>query len=273
MASSARLSHAALAAAALLFIAGEAGPLQASLTTSGASSVSARCEKSSATVGALEPVSTPAEVPMYAARGKPGSGERMVFLHGMCGRTDFAEALTGATFSYGSLLVPQGDVPCPDRSGTTWSYDLEALDSRVLSGLSTLGVEQRDDVILIGYSMGATRAEELARKVPLRYRRLILIGGPKLPSPAGLSHVEGVVFMAGERDRQDLMRRGALRMQAAGIPATFLELPGAAHGELGPDGERVLREALSWLSRGQPSTRREARGSSQSKRCDAVSLR
>lgn len=271
MPSSAGLSQAALIGAALLFMPAKTGELRASQNSSNAPAPLG-CEESSARPGALEPVSTPAETPVLAVRGKRGSHDRMVFLHGMCGRPEFADAVKGSAFAFGTLLVPQGDVACPNRPGSTWSYDLEALDRRVLSGLSTLGIQERDDVVLIGYSMGATRAEELARKVPARYTRLILIGGPEVPSPAGLSHLSAVVFMAGERDRQDLMRRGAARMQAAGIRATFMELPGAAHGEMGPHGERVLSEALTWVSQGH-GARPEAQPMSHASSCAAVSLR
>ncbi|HOU94337.1 MAG TPA: hypothetical protein PLU22_24970, partial [Polyangiaceae bacterium] len=37
------------------------------------------------------------------------------------------------------------------------------------------------------------------------------------------------------------------RLGAAGLRARFFLLPGAAHGEYGRDGARVLHEALAWL--------------------------
>ena len=54
-------------------------------------------------------------------------------------------------------------------------------------------------------------------------------------------------MMAGSRDRQDRMRAGERAFRAAGIPATYRVLPGAGHGEMGPEGERVMGEALAWL--------------------------
>jgi hypothetical protein len=56
-------------------------------------------------------------------------------------------------------------------------------------------------------------------------------------------------MMAGSRDRQDRMRAGARAFLAAGIPATYIVLPGAAHGEMGPEAERAMGEALDWLQR------------------------
>ena len=44
------------------------------------------------------------------------------------------------------------------------------------------------------------------------------------------------------------MREGAAEFRAAGIPATFIELPGIGHGHgLGPDAERVMNEAFDFI--------------------------
>jgi hypothetical protein len=43
------------------------------------------------------------------------------------------------------------------------------------------------------------------------------------------------------------MREGARRIAAAGIPATYLEMPGCTHGNVA-DGERVFGEAFDWLA-------------------------
>ncbi len=36
------------------------------------------------------------------------------------------------------------------------------------------------------------------------------------------------------------------KLLARGVPATFIELPKARHGQL-PDAERLMGEALAWL--------------------------
>jgi len=59
----------------------------------------------------------------------------------------------------------------------------------------------RSDILVLGYSQGASRAEALARKCPERYTRLVLIAAPTVVSARGLASLRGAVMMAGERDR------------------------------------------------------------------------
>jgi hypothetical protein len=99
----------------------------------------------------------------------------------------------------------------------------------------------------MGYSLGVPRALDLVRRSRGRYTRLILIAAPAVPSAQGLSGVRRALMMAGERDRKDLMQRGVRVMKRAGIESEFMTLPGAAHGEMGPEAERVMGEALAWL--------------------------
>ena len=54
-----------------------------------------------------------------------------------------------------------------------------------------------EDVILMGYSQGASRAEALARKWPKRYTRLVLIAAPTVASPRGLSTLRAAVATPG----------------------------------------------------------------------------
>ena len=98
----------------------------------------------------------------------------------------------------------------------------------------------------MGYSEGASRAEALAQRFPDRYSRVILIGAPVAPSALRLAKVRGAVMMAGERDAQEPMKAGARALVAASIPATFIGIPGASHGQMG-DGERLMRQAFDWL--------------------------
>ncbi len=54
-------------------------------------------------------------------------------------------------------------------------------------------------------------------------------------------------MMAGERDRQDLMKAGSRAMAGAGIPSTFMVIPQATHGAMGPTPEKTMGAALEWL--------------------------
>jgi hypothetical protein len=77
------------------------------------------------------------------------------------------------------------------------------------------------------------------------------MGAPSAPSARGLTELRAAVTMAGERDRKDLMRLGAQRLQAAGVPTVFRIIPEATHGAMGPTPERTMGDVLSWIY-GQP---------------------
>ena len=188
---------------------------------------------------------------LRGARG-PGLG---VFLHGLCGHgMGYLQAFQFAASDFGKFVAPHGDVPCGDGTYRSWSQRIEALEEHIELALLASGAIELRDVTLVGYSLGATRALTLARRYPERYRALILIAAPSTPTPQGLAHLKGAVMMAGGRDRQDKMKAAARAFERAKVPSTFLELPEAAHGEMGPEAERVMGEALRWLEeRASPS--------------------
>jgi predicted esterase len=194
----------------------------------------------------LNPNETP---PTFVLRGEPRGKARLVFLHGMCGHAlGYAQSFQWSAAKKGTLVAPQGDRVCGQGPWALWSGDLVALDRRIVDAFRSLGDrEPIDDIVLMGYSQGATRAEALARKWPERYTRLILLGAPKASSAQGLSSIRAAVMMAGERDRQDQMKAGMRAFRAAGIPATFMVIPKATHGAMGPTPEETMGAALDWL--------------------------
>jgi pimeloyl-ACP methyl ester carboxylesterase len=173
----------------------------------------------------------------------------MVFLHGMCGHgLGYAQAFQFSAAKWGTLIAPQADVVCGKGPWAKWSGNLDALDARIQAAFIALGLpEPIEDVVVVGYSQGATRAEALARRWPKRYTRLVLMAAPQTPSPRGLSSLSSAVMMAGSRDRQDLMKAGARALLAAGIPTTYKVIPEATHGAMGPTPEKTMGEALEWL--------------------------
>lgn len=187
--------------------------------------------------------------PTFVMRGAPHGAARMVFLHGMCGHgLGYAQSFQFNAAKKGLLIAPQGDMVCGKGPWAMWSHDAKALDARITAAFRALGdSEPIDDVLVIGYSQGATRAEALARAWPKRYTRLILMGAPGAPSARGLGKLRGTVMMAGERDRQDQMRAGVRSMLAANIPSTFILILEATHGAMGPEPEKTMGEALDWL--------------------------
>jgi pimeloyl-ACP methyl ester carboxylesterase len=196
----------------------------------------------------MEALHPDAKPPTFVMRGSPKGEARMVFLHGMCGHgLGYAQSFQFSAAKKGTLVAPQGDRSC-GGPWAAWSSDLEALDARIVAAFRELGhADPIDDVLLMGYSQGASRAEALARKWPARYTRLILMAAPAAISPRGLSSLRAAVMMAGERDRQDLMKAGRRAMLAAGIPSTFIVIPEATHGAMGPTPEKTMGEALDWL--------------------------
>lgn len=55
--------------------------------------------------------------------------------------------------------------------------------------------------------------------------------------------------MARERDSQDLMSQSQRALTAAGVPATFMLIPQATHGALGPVPEKTMGQALDFVTR------------------------
>jgi predicted esterase len=205
---------------------------------------------------ALSPAEKP---PTFVMRGGPAGPARLVFLHGMCAHAlGYAQAFQWSAAKRGKLVAPQGDKPC-QGPWASWTGDLEALDARIVAAFRGLGQSDPiDDIVVIGYSQGALRAEGLARRWPERYTRLVLIASPSVSSPRGFDRVRSTVMMAGERDRQDLMKRGAEALAKAGIPSTFMVIPQATHGAMGPTPEKTMGAALEWLfahdtERGEPA--------------------
>ena len=126
--------------------------------------------------------------------------------------------------------------------------DIDALDARIVAAFRALGERDPiDDIVAMGYSQGATRAEALARKYPQRYTRLVLLGAPSAARASGLRALRGAVMMAGQRDRHDRMTAGVRALAAIGVPCTFIEIPEATHGAMGPTPEQTMGQALEWL--------------------------
>lgn len=234
------------------FVFGHCTPRESGPPTAQAPSSSASAPRKREGPIRIEVLDAAGEPPVYVLRGSPRGPEKLVFLHGMCGHPlGYAQSFQHSAAKVGTLVAPQADVPC-DGSGARWSKELAALDARVAQAFRALGHEEPLlDVIAIGYSQGATRAESLARQYPERYTRLILIGGPYVANPRGLETLRALIAMAGERDRLDLMQQSARALRSIDVPATFLVIPEATHGSMGPHPERTMEEAFSWLSASQ----------------------
>jgi pimeloyl-ACP methyl ester carboxylesterase len=102
---------------------------------------------------------------------------------------------------------------------------------------------------LIGYSLGAFRALELAQQGAGRYPRVMLIGAKIYPNHKRLREngVERLLMSAGSWDMMhDHMRRETQRLSRTGFTARFLNLGPVGHF-FTPSFATYLPEALRWL--------------------------
>ncbi|MBN9161787.1 MAG: hypothetical protein BGO98_50060 [Myxococcales bacterium 68-20] len=178
----------------------------------------------------------------------------IVYLHGMCGeaRSDL-EAWSASVREHGTVIALEGDAACPRGSGRSWSVSPDALDTRIDSAIEAVSSARAieldpREVIVIGESMGASRALGLASRFPAKYTRLVLVGGPETPSAKDLRGVKAAALLAGEHESQAKMRQGTARLESAGVDARFWELAGATHGTYGSDGARTMGEAVAFVA-------------------------
>jgi len=191
-------------------------------------------------------------VVVYPAQA-PGARRVTVLLHGMCGEPanacrHFAPRVTIDEH----LICPRASQRCAG-GGSTWPErgSQQLVEAAVQRALVTLGpdVDETRGRTLIGYSLGAFRALELAERGAGRYPRVMLIGAKISPHLQRLqaSGVERLLLSAGSWDMtHDHMRREAGRLSRRGFSAQFLGLGPVGHA-LTPRFAEYLPQALSWL--------------------------
>lgn len=197
-----------------------------------------------------EAVRPEGDVPAYIARGARVHRRAMVFLAGMCTHPGgYVMAFQHAAAARGDLVGLQGDVSCiGDGSMRMWSSDLVKLDRRIDAAFVAAGLPAPEEVLVIGYSQGAERAERLMERWPKKYTRAILIATPLTPSPTRLRGAAAVMLMAGSFDISQARLRGAVGpLLKAGIPARYAVIPKAHHGELGDTPEDTMRAAFDFV--------------------------
>lgn len=190
-----------------------------------------------------------AEPPVFVVRGGEAGRGHLVFLHGMCGHgLGYAQAFQYAAAKKGTLIAPQADEVCGKGPWAKWSRGVRGLDGRIQSVFRQLGAEEPlTDLCVLGVSQGATRAAELVRKYPARYRMLVSIGAPAALEPAGLERLRAAVLMVGERERKDLMLASEQALRRLGVPTKAVIIADADHADLGKTPEATMGEVLDWL--------------------------
>lgn len=196
-----------------------------------------------------EDVPVPGDRPAVVVRGARAHRVQMLFIPGMCVHPGgYVMAFQHTAAARGDLLAVQGDVSCGgDGSMRRWSGDLAAMDRRIEAAFQAAGFGEPREVIVIGYSQGAERAQRLVARWPAKYSSAVLMASPIDPTPKELARANAVVLMAGTFDAQARMRNAVGSLRRASIPVTFLEIPGARHGQMGTDPERTMAAALDFV--------------------------
>ena len=211
-----------------------------------------------------EPVRTvdvpvPGDLPALVVRGARTHRRQMLFVPGMCVHPGgYVMAFQHAAAARGDLVAVQGDVSCGGHGMRKWSYDLDAMDRRVDAAFRAAGLGEPRDVLVIGYSQGAERAEQLVARWPEKYSAAILMASPVQPSPKYLAKARAVALMVGTLDAQANSRNAVKPLERAGVPVAFFSLPGARHGQMGETPEATMKAALDFVE--AASTREEDAG-------------
>jgi predicted esterase len=187
----------------------------------------------------------------------PGAHRVTVLLHGMCGEPanacrHFASQVTADEH----LICPRASRRC-DGGGSTWplagfEQQIERAIVRAETALDQDNVDETHGRTLIGYSLGAFRALELAQHGAGKYPRVMLIGAKIFPNRKLLrdSGVQRLLMSAGSWDMMhDHMRRETERLARSGFTTRFLALGPVGHA-FTPSLAQYLPDALLWLGGG-----------------------
>ncbi len=211
------------------------------------------------------PTSVTLEVPgdrkIEVLAGPADSKNVIIYLHGVCGNPLAFQSWAAAASQQATFISMRGDLACKKTKGRfRWSYRLDKLNRRISRAIDRANEWRYDladseqpanldksQVVLIGYSQGAHRVQSLAQRFSERFRRVVMIAPAKEPQLVKLKKSERVLLIAGEKDAKRHIQRGYDKLRKAGRTVKYLELPGARHGEYGPDAQRVMAEGLNWL--------------------------
>jgi hypothetical protein len=75
----------------------------------------------------------------------------------------------------------------------------------------------------------------------------VLVAGPLEHEPQSFRGAAAIAIVAGALDLKAHLQDAATKAAKAGVHARYFELPGARHGDYGPEGARVMGEALAWV--------------------------
>jgi pimeloyl-ACP methyl ester carboxylesterase len=210
----------------------------------------------------VERIRVPGDVAASVVRASDGAPPTTVFLPGLCSNANaYLHAFPEAARRQGGVFAIEGDQPCGALEGfRSFSWDASKLHARIEAAAAAAGLTAvpREGLTLVGYSQGAALGEQLVQRWPSRYARVVLIGAPTDPSASKLAEARAVVTMSCARDVPWKMKEATSRFVRAGIPSTYLEMPGCTHGNIA-DGDVTFDAAFDWLRTNARPIRDEAK--------------
>lgn len=209
----------------------------------------------------VERIRVPGDAVASLVRSSDGSPPTTVFLPGICSNSvGYLMAFPEAARRQGGVVALDGDQPCGNLVGYhSFSWDAAKLHARIEAAAAAAGLTTvpREGLTLVGYSQGAALGEQLVARWPNRYARVVLIAPPTDPAAARFAEARAVVTMSCSRDIPWKMKEATSRFTKAGIPSTYLEMPGCTHGGMN-EGEATFDAAFDWLRANARPTKADA---------------
>jgi pimeloyl-ACP methyl ester carboxylesterase len=224
-----------------------AAPVSAPAPASAAPSAAPAPPPGPATVERYE---VPGHLPASIVRSADGKPPRIVFLAGLCANAGaYLHGFPEAARAHGGAIAVDGDRPCGGSTDfRSITSDPAREEPRIDAALVAAGVTDpaTADLVYVGYSLGATLLENLVKRSPQRYPRVVLIGSPRDPRLDRLRGARAVATVSCSLDVPGRMKGAVRTLEPAGVAVKYFEMPGCTHGNLA-EGDRVLGEALGWI--------------------------
>lgn len=209
----------------------------------------------------VERIRVPGDLVASLVRSSSGAAPTTIFLPGICSSSlGYLMAFPEAARRQGGVVAIDGDQPCGNLVGyRSFSWDAAKLHARIEAAAAAAGLTAvpREGLTLVGYSQGAALGEQLVQRYPTRYARVVLIAPPTDPAAARFAEARAVVTMSCSRDIPWKMKEATSRFVKAGIPSTYLEMPGCTHGGM-TEAEATFDAAFDWLRANARPTRADA---------------
>lgn len=199
----------------------------------------------------VEALEVPGDRQAWIVRGGGDDLPRIVFLPGVCSNAGaYLMGFPEAARAFGGVVAIEGDRPCGDsKQFHSITSDPSHEEPRILAALAAAGWGEKEpkEIVLVGYSLGATLIENLVRRRPDRYPRVALIGSPRDPRLDRLKGARSVASMSCSLDVPARMQGVSRTLAPAGVSVRYFEMPGCTHGNLA-DAERTMTDAFGFLT-------------------------